>query len=198
MQGVIQQTLKRIHGKRRGWVFTPKDFLDLGGRAAVDQALSRLTRRGAICRLRRGLYEYPRISRRLGQLSPAPDAVAEAVARKTGSRLQVSGARAANALGLSTQVPARSVYLTDGPSRQVQIGRQTIYLRQARRFAGAGKVSAVVYQALSHLGRDRVDDAVVRKLSRSLSQKDKSALVRDAKYASAWMQSVLTKVAQVA
>ncbi len=199
-QSVIQQILKRTRGKRRGWVFTPKDFLDLGSRAAVDQALSRLTRRGDIRRLGWGIYDYPRISPRLGQLSPAPDAIAKAVAKKTSSRLQVSGARAANVLGLSTQVPARPVYLTDGPSRRVRVGQQTIYLRQAapKRFIGAGTMSGVVLQALHHLGKDRVDDAVVRKLGRSLSPQDKAALVQCAKYAATWMQPVVSKLAQVA
>jgi len=198
MQSVANKILRRIRGKGRGSVFTPKDFLDLGSRAAVDQTLSRLTKDGTIRRISRGLYDYPCISKRLGQLSPSPDAVAQAVARSTGHSVYVSGARAANALGLSMQVPARPVYLTDGPSRQMQIGPQTIYLRHTRRFTAAGSTSKPVLHALSHLGKARVDDGVVGKLARSLSQQDKNALLRDSKYASAWMQPVLNRVTQVA
>ncbi len=155
-----------------------------------------MARKGTIRRVARGVYDFPRISRRLGQLSPTPDVIAQAVARNTGHQLHVSGPRAANALGLSTQVPARAVYLTDGPTRQLQIGRQTIYLKQARRFGGAGQVSGTVFRALSYLGKDRVDDSVVSKLSRSLSQTNKCALMRDMRYASTWMHNVIHRISQ--
>lgn len=159
MAAVSSRILNRIQRKGRGAVFTPKDFLDLGGRAVVDQTLSRMSRRGTIRRLGRGLYDYPRISPRLGPLSPDLDDVAKAVAKQTDSRLQISGARAANALGLTTQVPAKMVYLTDGPSRRVKVGSQVVQLRHTtpRNLAGAGKPSGMVLQALRYLGRDAVD-----------------------------------------
>lgn len=115
--------LDRIRGNDRGKVFTPKDFLDLGSRDAADQSLSRLVRSGEIERLGRGLYHYPRVNERLGiPIGPDPDEIAEALGRQTGSRVLPSGAVAANRLGLSTQVPAKPVYLTDGRTRQVRIG----------------------------------------------------------------------------
>ena len=197
MQAVVNKILKRIRGKGRGSVFTPKDFLDLGSRAAVDQTLSRLAKDGTIRRIGWGLYDYPRISKRLGQLSPSPDAVIQAVAKSTGCSVYVSGARAANALGLSMQVPARLVYLTDGPSRRIQVGPQTIYLRHTRRFMGAGSASKLVLHALSHLGKARVDDGVIGKLARDLPQRAKDALQRDSRYASTWMQPVLNRIVQV-
>ena len=109
--------LKRVRARGRGSVFTPSDFLDLAGRAAIDQALSRLVKAGQLRRLARGLYDFPKMHPKLGPLSPAPDDVARALAQETGSKVQITGARAANALGLSAQVPAQSVYLTDGPPR---------------------------------------------------------------------------------
>src|SRR5882724_4699187 len=147
--------LNGVHGHGRGWVFTPTDFSSrFGNRAAVDQALSRLTRSGAIRRLARGLYVYPRINPRLGVISPPPDAVAKAIARKTRSRLQVDGAQAANALGVSTQVPAHAIYLTDGPSRRVPIGRNVVTLRHttARHLIAPGSQAGAVVQALRYLG----------------------------------------------
>ena len=118
---------RRIQKQGEGWVFAAQDFLDLGSRAAVDQTLSRLAREGEIRRVGRGLYDLPRTSTLLGTLvPPAQERIAEALERKTGSRLQSSGAVAANALGLSTQVPAKIVYLTDGASRKLKVGGQTI------------------------------------------------------------------------
>lgn len=193
MSAVSDSIGKRIRAKGRGSVFTPSDFLDLGGRAAVDQTLSRLASRGDIRRLARGLYDYPAMSQRFGLLSPDLDKVAKALARQSGARLQVSGARAANALGLTTQMPAKAVYLTDGPARKAVIGRRVVELKHAspKRMVGAGSASGVVIQALRHIGADAIDDGVIAKLRRVLSDDDKKALKRDGRQAPAWLHPIL-------
>lgn len=198
MKTVAGQILRRVRGRGRGTVFTPSDFLDLADRATgvVDQTLSRLARRGTIRRIGRGLYDYPRSNSRLGVLSPAPDAVARAFARKTHSTLQVGGAQAANALGLSTQVPAHTIYLTDGPSRRITIGGSDIHLRHAspRNLIAAGTPAGTVVQALRYLGKDAVP-AVVDSVAPRLSPADRDRLVRAAPIASGWMQHVLKRIA---
>ncbi|HAQ78153.1 MAG: hypothetical protein VR74_01875 [Hyphomonas sp. BRH_c22] len=193
----IDKIKRRIIGKGRGAVFTPADFLDLGSRASVDQTLSRLTDQGVIRRLARGIYDYPKTSPRLGRLSPDPDAVAAAIARKDGRVVQVSPARAANMLGLTTQVPAKAVYLTDGPSRTKQIGAQTIIMRNAaaRNLVGAGKPTGAVFQALRYLGKDGVDASVVARLSRTIDADTRRALVKDALQAPGWMRPVVQQIA---
>ena len=193
----IDKIKRRIIGKGRGAVFTPADFLDLGSRASVDQTLSRLTDQGVIRRLARGIYDYPMTSPRLGRLSPDPDAVAAAIARKDGRVVQVSPARAANMLGLTTQVPAKAVYLTDGPSRTKQIGAQTIIMRNAaaRNLVGAGKPTGAVFQALRYLGKDGVDASVVARLSRTIDADPRRALVKDALQAPGWMRPVVQQIA---
>ncbi len=129
--GTIQDDiLNRIRGQDRGKVFTPKDFLDLGSRDAADQSLSRLVKSSEIQRLGRGLYHNPRMNARLGiPIGPDPDQIAEALGRQTGSRVLPSGAVAANRLGLSTQVPAKPVYVTDGRTRQVRIVGMVFQIR---------------------------------------------------------------------
>jgi predicted transcriptional regulator of viral defense system len=189
---------RRIRAKREGAVFGAKDFLDLGSRAAVDQALSRLERSGFIRRVSRGIYDYPRRNERLGiTLSPLTEEVVRAVAKRNASRIQVTGAEAANALGLSTQVPARIVYLTDGESRRLQLGGQVVEFRHTtpRNLATAGKVSGTVIQALRHLGREHVDESTVRHLQRVLSERDRERLRKDRIHAPAWMQPVLLEIA---
>ena len=127
MDDLKTKILSRVRGKGRGEVYVSKDFLDLGNRAAVDQALSRLVKAGELRRLGRGLFDFPRVNARLGgELSPEPSRVAEAVARKRGGRITPSGAHAANALGLSTQVPGKTVYVTNTSGGSVKVGRQTI------------------------------------------------------------------------
>jgi hypothetical protein len=196
MSSVVNQILRRVRTRGRGSVFTPADFLDLGSRAAVDQALSRLTKNDLLRRLIRGLYDFPKIHSELGPLAPAPDAVAKAFARETGSRLQVAGAQAANALGLSTQVPARSVYLTDGPSRRVVLGKRIIEMRHAspKHLVAAGSMAGTVVQALRHLGPDSVP-AVVNAAAQHLTAADQRALAKGANQAPAWMRPALNRIA---
>src|SRR5260370_25524754 len=146
--------LKRIRAKHRGSVFTPRQFAHLGTRAAVDQALSRIQRSGQIRRLTRGVYEFPRIHPQIGVLSPSPEAVAKAIAERTGSRITISGAKAANLVGLSTQVPMQNVFWTEGPSRTIRIGNQTVSLKHVApsKMIGAGTEAGIVIPAVCSLG----------------------------------------------
>src|SRR6202162_2390595 len=139
-QSIDSMILAAINGRGRGAVFVPADFLALGSREAVDLALHRLARKGTIRRLARGVYDFPKEHPVLGLLSPSAEAVARALAGRDHTRLQPAGAYAANALGLSEQVPAKAVFLTDGPSRTVKIGPTTIQLRRttAKKMASAG------------------------------------------------------------
>jgi hypothetical protein len=193
---VSDRIMKRARAGGRGSVFTPSDFLDVAGRAAVDQALSRLAKGGKLRRLARGLYDFPKVHPKLGPLSPAPDMVAQALARETGSQVQIAGARAANALGLSTQVPAKSTYLTDGPSRRVVLGKRVVDLRHAspKHLIAPGSPAGTVVQALRHVGAVRAAD-VARIAARQLSANDKKTLASTAVQAPAWMRPTLISIA---
>jgi hypothetical protein len=197
MQDVQTHILDHIRQAEGRKVFTSKDFLDFGGREAVDQALSRLARAGTVLRLVRGLYYFPRNNPRLGiPLPPDIDEIAEALGRKTGSRVAPSGAVAANRLGLSTQVPAKPVYLTDGRSRQVRVGNLDFVIRHAppKELPPGSRTSALVFQALRHVGRDAVDDEVIARLRRSLTPEQRAELLRDAKYTTGWIAEVIRQV----
>ena len=197
-QSVDKAVLRRIKGHGRGWVFTPAHFKDLGSRTAVATALKRHKTDGVIRQLARGLYDYPRQDPQIGLLAPPIDAIASALQLRDAVRLQPSGGYAANLLGLSSQVPMRVVFLTDGPSRKIQIGKQEIVLKRTtpRNMATAGRTSGLVIQALRHLGRRHVDDAVVDLLRRNLSKKDKRGLVKDVRYAPVWIAEIMRAVAE--
>ncbi len=177
-------------------MFTPKDFLDLGGRAAVDQALSRLADKSQVRRLARGLYDVPRTSPKLGRLSPDPDAVAQALARASGGRLQVTGAHAANVLGLSTQVPATTEYLTSGPTREVTLGKRVVTLRHAspKVLVAPGSKAGTVVQALRYLGPQGAVQAADR-LASTLGDVDRRVLKRATPNVPGWMRPVLSRLA---
>ena len=197
MNSIADRIYKRIVGKGPGWVFTPADFLHVGSRDSIDQTLWRLEKRGKIRRLARGIYDYPRISPRFGSLSARLSDIIEAIARNTKGHFQVSEAYAANLLGLTTQVPAKPVFLTDGTPRIKRIGNQVIVFKRAtpKKLAGAGRVSGLVLQALRYLGRDRVDDAVVTQLGESLGPEDKKTLLKDIDAAPVWMLKTISQIA---
>jgi hypothetical protein len=140
-QTIDYKIRSRIYGNKRGWVFTPQRFQDLGSSDAIDSTLRRLKAEGVIRNLARGLYDYPAEHPKLGLLAPSVEAVARALKMRDAIKLQPSGAYAANLLGLSEQVPMKVVFLTDGPSRRVAVGQREIILRGTtpRNMATAGR-----------------------------------------------------------
>lgn len=195
----IQDTIRnRLRRRGRGTVFTASDFADVGTRAAVSQALSRLARSGTIRRLDRGFYDYPEKSARVGLRSPDPDLVAQAAARRAGHKVQASGAVAAHALGLSDQVPVRAIYYTSGPDRTVKAGNRTVVLQNAgpQALQGAGTISGDIYQALLFLGRDAIDDQVIANLRNTLQTEDKRKLLTQLTSYPSWVQDILRQAAR--
>jgi len=193
---IYSTAISRIYGKNRGWVFTVNDFIDLGSCTAVAKALERLTRAGTIRRLARGLYDYPEKHPVLGYVAAHYERIAQAIAGRDGLRIQPSGAYAANLLGLSDQVPARIVFLTDGANRTVQVSNQQIVLKRTtpKNMATAGQVSGLVIQALRYIGRDRVNDKIVEKLKKKLTADDRRRLIRDLRYAPAWIGKIFRQL----
>ena len=128
-----KQMLGLIYDKGRGWSFSRKDFSHFGDSAHIDRTLSRMTEKGVIRRVMRGLYDYPGYSKLLNKsLSPDIDQVAHALARKFGWQIQISGNAALNLVGLSTQVPTQYQYLSDGPSKIYLLGKTEVRFKKTR------------------------------------------------------------------
>lgn len=197
-QSIDSRIVAAIHSRGRGSVFVPADFLDIGSREAVDIALHRLARKGTIRRLARGVYDFPKEHPVLGCLQPSAEAVAKALAGRDRTRLQPAGAYAANALGLSEQVPAKAVFLTDGPSRTVRIGPTTIQLRRTtpRNMAAAGRLSGLLIQALRELGEEHVTRERREHLRRTLPAQERRELIKDLRLAPAWMHPIFRELAE--
>src|ERR1700691_3425854 len=176
MQTMRDQIVARIERLGEGKAFSAKDFLDIASRGTIDMALGSLARSGTIRRIRRGLYDMPKVNPTLGgKLSPDIDEAAQAIARRQRWKIVPEGAWAANLLGLSTQVPAKIIYLTDGPSKQVEIGRRSIHFKHARPKAMAGLEGkfALVVQALRYLGKEGVSTREIQTLRTALSPAEK-------------------------
>lgn len=193
------QIARRVQRSARGTVFTPDSFAALGSRASIDKALQRIVARGELRRLSRGLYDKPRQDELLGTLWPSVDAVVKAVAGKDRLRTQPAGVYAANMLGLSEQVPAKVVLLTDGISRTVQAGPMRISLKRTtpRQMAAAGRLSGLMIQAFKSLGAPHITPERIERLRKTIPAAERARLVQDLALAPAWMRPALRAVARV-
>ncbi|HEV2987214.1 MAG TPA: DUF6088 family protein [Candidatus Angelobacter sp.] len=199
MQTMQDQIVARIEHLGAGEAFSAKDFLDIASRTLIDVTLAKLTGSGKIRRIRRGLYDVPKINSALGGvLSPDIDEAARAIARRQRWKIVPEGAWAANLLGLSTQVPAKIIYLTDGPSKEIAIGRRIISFKHARpkTIAGLEGKLALVVQALRYLGKEGVGTLEIEKLRSALSAAEKRKLLKDSRYGADWIYEVTKKIAE--
>lgn len=201
MQTMRDQIVARIDRQGAGKAFSAKDFLDIASRTSTDVTLAELAQGGAIRRIRRGLYDKPKVNPALGgELTPDIDDAARAIARRQKWKIVPEGAWAANLLGLTTQVPAKIVYLTDGPNNEVPIGRRSIYFKHARPKALAGLEGkiALVVQALRHLGRENVGSREVETLRAALTASEKRKLVKATRFGVDWIYEMAKRITEKA
>jgi hypothetical protein len=161
METLTKQVLEHAAGMPEGTPLVAKELLHLGSRAAVDQVLSRLVRRGSLLRAGRGIYVVP-VESRYGTRAPSAVKMVEGLANQRGETIVSHGAAAANVLGLTTQVPMRAVYLTSGPSRRLKLGAQEVELRHAPiwQLIFPGRAAGEVVRALAWLGPEKASEAI--------------------------------------
>ena len=197
MQSIQNKVLSRIYGNGRGWVFFQKDFSDLGSRSSVDNALTRLQKKGPIRRVTRGIYDYPRYSELLSeQLSPDLNQVARALARKHGWRIQPSGPAAMNIIGVSTQVPAKVIYLSDGPNRSYKIGNQTLAFENTALKDSGFKLaeSSLIVQSLKSLGQNHITDEAISTLRKWLKPGKRPRILKDTRSTADWIYEIIKRI----
>jgi len=195
-ESIVTAVKNRIIEHGRGWCFTPKHFLDLDSDTGVRSALSRLQQAKMIRRLTQGIYDYPREHQVLGLLPPKAEEVAKAIAEKNGIQFQPTGAYASNLIGLSEQVPGRIVFLTNGPSKKVKIGKQEILFRtttEKNMYAADTKVGLVI-QAFKNLGKENIDNIAQTRTRKFLVGTSRDELARNLKYAPQWIRSLIANI----
>lgn len=197
-QSIYDSILRSILSRPTASVFSPRHFEDFGGADAVRKALSRLVKAGKIRRVRRGLYDLPRPHPMTGQTAPNIMATVRALMDGSHAQWQFTGAYAANALGLSDQVPAKIVILTDGGPRRVSLGELTLVFRRAapRNLLGAGRRVGLVIQALRYLHGSPEMLRHVARLKKNLDADTKSDLASLTPKMPAWMRPIAQEIAQ--
>ena len=183
----------RIYGNGRGWCFTPKHFSDLANDGSIRIALVRLEKEGLIRRITRGIYYYPKQHKQLGILPPRVEDIALALANRDKIEVQPSGAYAANLLGLSEQVPARIVFLTDGSSKKIKIGNMEIVLKKTtpKNMSVAKTITGLIIQALRYIKKENITDNMINKIKNKLSVSDQKILRSNYTVAPTWVARII-------
>jgi len=190
MQSIENKVISRIYGNGRGWAFFKNDFADLGSADSIDKALSRLLQKQRIRRVMRGIYDYPKFSKVLSKtLGPDMNQLAQALARKFGWRIQVSGNTALNLLGLSTQMPGNYVYLSDGKSVSYQIGKQELCFKKTKLKDMGLKYpeSAIVVQAIMALNKKQLEPGERKLIKHYFDRRVQKQILKDARYTTSWV-----------
>ncbi|TDW96271.1 DUF6088 family protein [Dinghuibacter silviterrae] len=178
----VQKNIKySLSKKKNGSLIFPSDFRGMGSEAAIKKALSRLTVQGILKRAAHGIYYKPKIDPVLGELHPGAEEIATMLAKKEKIRIRPAGAYALNKLGLSTQVPTRLVFITDGPPRQLNIGKMKIRFKATshKKLATIGQISALVIQALEELDINHIDVDTAARIKKLLLMEDAKKLKHD-------------------
>lgn len=189
----IEQKIKSL---KQGTIVFTEDFQNYGSPGAVKVALHRIVKKGLLHNLARGIYAKPTFSTLLNkEVLPGAEEVALAIAKRDKARLLPTGAYAQNALGLSTQVPLRMVYLTDGSPRTIKIGKRSIQFKKTtpKNLALKGKISKLVVQALKDIGKDKATPQELEKIQSLLLKEDKQDLKHDIALAPQWIAEVMAK-----
>lgn len=197
-QPIDQAILRSMRAAPHASVCSPRHFDDFGSPEAVRKALSRLVKAGKIRRIRRGLYDLPQSHPITGQTAPNIKAMVAALMEGSHAQWQFTGAYAANALGLSDQVPAKIIILTDGIPRKVALGKLALVFRRAspRNLLGAGRRAGLVIQALRYLKDSPEMAKHVSKLRRDLDVAAKKDLAALAPKLPAWMKPLVEEISQ--
>ena len=197
MQPIGNKLLSRIYGHGRGWAFFPNEFVGEFDRKQIDNALSDLAAEGKIRRICRGMYDYPKFSELLDQeLSPDFDQVARAFARKFNWRIQPSGDAALNLLGLSTQVPGKYIYLSDGPNRAYSISSYKLEFKKTvlKEIGFKHRESGIIVQALKALGKDRITPELLHKFRKAIDAAMYPKILKDTKTATGWVYDCIKEI----
>jgi hypothetical protein len=197
-QLIINKMINRIRGHGRGWIFSTKDFFDCGNRFAVNMALYRLKEKGMIRQILRGIYDYPKFIKLFNDLAtPDPYRVTIVIANSFGWSISPSGETALNLLGLSTQVPAKLRYFSDGPSKKYRWGGMELEFthRAIKETNELSYCTALVVQALKALGKQHVDDEIIAALRKKLTANELRKALQETQVATNWVYDTLKRIA---
>ena len=192
---IDDQIIAKIKKARGGSLFFIEDFLHFGSSKAVGKAMERLVQRDELTRVATGIYARLKTNALFGKIQPSIEDIAKAIAKRDKARIVPTGVLALNALGLSTQVPLKIVYLTDGAARTIKLGKRTIKFKKSspKNLSAIGKISKLVIQALKEIGKDRVTEEDINIILKHLKKEETHRLEYDIKLAPEWIRAIMRR-----
>lgn len=196
MQSIDDKIYNKIKKCGKGVVFSSNDFINFGEHKSILKALERMTNSGLIIRITRGIYCYPKIDKivGLGVVYPTFEEIAQYIAKRDKARIVPTGDYALNVLGLSTQVPANAVFLTDGSPRKITMksGRGIKFVKTApKNLAFKNKLAMLLTFALKEIGEGNITEEQKQKISQLLRNEDKSDIEKDFSLMPSWIKSLI-------
>ncbi len=200
MQSVYNEIKAVVEKSEPGTLFFPEDFTSIGTSDAIRAALVRLCRSGVVMRAAQGIYYYPKVDTKWGSgiIPPTIEEIAEGIAKRDKVRIVPTGAYCLNLLGLSTQIPANVVFVTDGSGRRINVGKGKGILfkhtSEMRIFAFRSEMMLLIVMALREIGENNVTSEQLSILKRHLSIVRPEDFQADIQLAPIWVRKTLLKL----
>lgn len=190
---VEKKIVIKIRKAKRGALFFSDNFASFGNAETVRRTLNRLVENGELDRVAAGIFVRPEIDKIIGKITPKIEDIADAIARRDRAKIVPTGAYALNRLGLSTQVPMKIVYLTDGSARNIKVGNYTVsFIRTSpKNVAAIGKISRLAIQALKIIGKENITQNEIEQVQNALMKEKVPYLEHDLRVAPAWIKEII-------
>ena len=196
LESIEIQILNRIKKARGGVLFFTESFIAFGNTEAVKKALQRLTNAGELQRVAPGIYVRPQTDSIVGKVTPGIEAIAKAIAKRDRARIVPTGLYALNRFGLSTQIPLKVIYLTDGAARKIKVGNTSITFKKTtpKNVMAVGEISRLAIQALRTIGKENATEHEIKKIQQALMKEQKTKLEHDIRLAPAWIREIMKPI----
>jgi hypothetical protein len=194
---ITRSVTEQVQEAKPGTMFFPADLLEFGAPDAIHQTFSRLARTKILLRLAKGIYVKPKIDPELGPLRPSLEDVAQQIAERDKVVIRPTGAAALNKLGLSTQVPTKVVYLTNGNPKRIRVGRSTIVFKKTthKQLAVQSEMVFLAIQALIALEDQADTPDNIRQLTEVLGMEKPADIRQGARLAPQRIARILYQIA---
>lgn len=184
-ESINRQIDAKVKRSKPGQIFLPSDFKDLGTSTAIRKALSRLVEQKILIRMGQGIYVTAVHDNVFGKVLPSMEEIAAALAKKEHVKIMPTGQFALNKIGLSTQVPMKMVFLTNGTKKNINIGSSSIVFQPTttKKLAMVGSITSLLFLGLEELDLNQLSESEIEKIISLLKKEDAKKLKHDLKLA---------------
>lgn len=196
MESSKNQIQTKISKSSFGEIFFLDDFVKYGSSENIRKVLSRLEEDAVVIRLAQGIYLKPKIDPLLGVIYPTTEEIAKQIAQRDKARIAPTGIMALFLLGLTTQIPLKAVYLTDGSQREIKVGKRSIKLKKTvpRSFAIKDGLLHLIVQAFKEIGQGGVTEDFLEKITSSIRRLDPKVVETQLRFAPVWIQKIIANL----